>query len=88
MFHYAVIRTVSTLVVAQADGAAILWTVNVNTGAAGAILKIYDGTSSSGTLIATIDASTKSSHAFGVMCNKGIFVDLSVGTADCTIGFA
>jgi hypothetical protein len=86
MINYSVIKTVTTKVVAP-GGPAALWTVNVNTGAAGAILKIYDGTSSAGTLVATIDASTKSSQCFGVRCPNGIFADLSVGTADCTIGY-
>jgi hypothetical protein len=85
--RYVRIASVSSATVAPSGGGAEVWTVNVNTGAASAILKIYDGTSASGTLVATIDASSKSSHCFGVLCPNGIFWDLSGGTADCTIGY-
>lgn len=88
MLRYATIKTVTTRQVSGTGGGAVLWTVNVNTGAAGAVLKIYDGVNVNGILVATIDASTKSSHSYGVMCNEGIFLDLSIGAADCTVGYA
>ena len=84
---YATINTVSNKQIAPAGGDAQLWTVNINTAAAGAILKLYDGTSTSGTLVATIDASKNGSYCYGVVCKGGIFIDLSIGTADCTIGY-
>lgn len=68
------------------SGGAVLWTVNVNTGATSAVLTIYNGTSASGTVVAIIDATSKSSHAYGVYCDDGIFAVLSGGNADCTIG--
>lgn len=86
MFRSATIRTVTTTIVTNGPGT--LWTVNINSGSAGAILKIYNGTSASGTLVAQIDASSKSGHSYGIYCREGIFLDLSVGAADCTIGYA
>ena len=83
---YRTIRTVSSAQLASANGDAELWTVNVNTSAASAVLKIYDGTSTSGTLVAQIDASNQGSYCYGVRCKNGIFADLSGGNADCTIG--
>jgi hypothetical protein len=80
------IASVSNKVVTS--GSAVLWTVNVNTGIASGVLKIYNGTSLSGTLIAVIDATSKSSHCYGILCNQGIFIDLSGGAADCTVGYA
>lgn len=88
LIRYDVLRSTGTKLVAPASGSACLWTANINTGATNAVLKIYDGVSTAGTLVATIDASTKSSHAFGVTCNNGIFLDLSGGNADCTVGYA
>lgn len=76
-----------TGILAPAGGDAELWTVNINTGAASATLKIYDGTSATGTLVAQIDATTKSSHCYGIFCRGGIYYDLSGGNADVTIGF-
>jgi hypothetical protein len=70
------------------SGSAVLWTVNVNTGAASGVLKIYNGTSLGGTLIAVIDATSKSSHCYGILCPSGIFIDLTGGAADCTVGYA
>lgn len=64
-----------------------LWSVNVNTAAGSAVLKIYNGTSAAGELIASIDASGKGSYVYGVGLKDGIFYDLSGGNADVTIGF-
>lgn len=63
-----------------------LVSVSVNTGASGAILKIYDGVSAAGTLVAQIDASVVGSYWFGgTRLANGLFFDLSVGNADVTI---
>ena len=86
MFQAKRISTATTMLVAPANGGSTLWTVNVNTGAAGAVLTIYRGTDATGTVIAVIDASTKSSHTYGVLCDEGIFVEQTVGAADITIG--
>lgn len=86
MLYYKTIRATGNLPVAPAGGAAELWTVNVNAGAAAATLSIYDGIDATGTKIATVDATTKSSQTFGVRCPNGIFAVLAGGNADCTIG--
>lgn len=63
--------------------------VTVNTGAASAILKLYDGQdSTSGTLVAQIDASVGGAYWFGgARLSKGLYFDLSGGNADITIVF-
>lgn len=88
MLNYFPIRTVSNKQLGAAGGNTLLGTVNVGTGAATAVLKLYDGVDATGTLVSSIDASAKGSYAFFVRCPKGLFVDLSGGTADCTIGYA
>lgn len=65
----------------------VLWTVNINTGASSAVLTLRNGTVG-GSIIAVIDATTKSSHAFGTLHKTGIYYDLSGGNADVTIGYA
>jgi hypothetical protein len=69
------------------SGSSILGTVNVNTGGASAVLTIYDGTSASGIVKAVIDASTKSSHGYLILCSNGIYIALSGNDADVTIGY-
>jgi hypothetical protein len=88
MYQTSEIRTVtSKIVVPDTAGQSSIIVANVYTGATGAILKIYDGTSAGGTLIATIDASSKSSHLIMRKCETGIFLDLSVAAADCAITY-
>ncbi len=65
-----------------------MWTVNVNTGATSAVLTIYNSATASGTPVAIIDASAPISRCYGVYCPDGIFVDLSGGNADVTVGYA
>lgn len=86
MFRYKRIAAIGNLPVAPANGSSVLWTVNVNTGAVSAVLTIYDGTSASGTVVAVIDAASKGSWTYGVLCDDGIFAVLSGGNADVTIG--
>lgn len=86
MYRSKHISSTGTGIVAQPGGAE-LGTVNINTGAASAVLTLYNGTSGSGTVVAVVDASTKSSHAFVVLCENGIYYDLAGGNADVTIGF-
>lgn len=59
----------------------------MNTGASGATFTVYDGTDANGVVICVIDASTKSSHAYGVIAAKGLFAVLASGNADVTVGF-
>jgi hypothetical protein len=69
-----------------AGGAAILHTVNVTSVAGSAVLSIYNGTSSNGTLISTIDAATRASTMFfNIRCEKGVYAVLSGGNAFATI---
>lgn len=75
------------MVVAEAGGSAILWTVNVNTGAPSATVTVYDGEDANGNIVAIIDATTKSSHAYMRKCNAGIYVVLAGGNADVTVGY-
>jgi len=81
------IATQTTLVIGGTGSAAKLNTVTVNTGAASAVLTIYDGPSAAvGRKIAVIDASASKSLNFGgSVCKDGITVVLSGGNADCTV---
>ena len=87
-FNYAHIAAAGNLSVAPDNGGAVLGAVNINTGAANATFTIYDGTSASGTVVAVLDASTKTCHFFGVNCPNGIFCVLAVGNADVTVSYA
>ena len=57
----------------------------VGTGAASAVVSVYDGQSASGTKIATIDASAKGYYDFECVCKDGLTVVLSGGNADITV---
>ena len=85
MFQF---KRFSTVASGRVSGPGTLWTVNVNTGATSAVLTIYNSDAASGTPVAVIDASSPSSRAYGVYCSNGIFVDLSGGNADVTIGYS
>lgn len=64
-----------------------LWSITVNTGAASAVFKIYDGTSAvAANIKGTIDASAKGSYNFGgSLFLNGLFCVLSGGNADITV---
>lgn len=85
MFHF---KRFSTVTSGRVSGPGTLWTVNVNTGASSAVVTVYDSDAASGTPVAVIDASAPISRAYGVYCHNGIFVDVSGGNADVTIGYA
>ncbi len=57
----------------------------IGTGAASAVVTVYDGQSASGTVIATIDASAKGFYDFECVCKNGVFVALTGGNADTTV---
>lgn len=82
------VNTISSGLIVGPNGSAELVTVNVNNGVPGAVLSIYDGTSTGGDLKLMLDASSKSSHGYLIYCNKGIFYDLAGGNADITIGYS
>jgi hypothetical protein len=68
-----------------ASGPSELGIVNVNAGAASAVLTVYDNTAGSGTVVAVVDASVEGSYGYGVYCSRGIYAVLSGGNADCTV---
>ena len=61
-----------------------LVSVNVNTGAASAVLTLKRK-DTNGATIAIIDASAKGSYQFGCLVNDGIYCSLAGGNADVTI---
>ena len=74
-----------TASVAEASGGATLWAVNVNTSAAGSLVKIYNGTTSTGASIATVDGTSKGSLWYGIRCPNGIAYSITGGAPDVTI---
>lgn len=67
---------------------AVLHTVNINTRVASAVLTIYDGASTTGTKVATIDcASTGAAGTllYDVICKNGVYVVMTGAAADVTI---
>lgn len=68
-------------------GPAKLLAVNVNTGATSAVCTIYDATAGTTNVIATIDASSKSTNVYGIYLANGIRVVTSGGNADITITY-
>jgi hypothetical protein len=71
----------STLIKA---GVGQLVDVTVNTGASGSSIALYDGTSVTGTPIATIDPAANGCFLFGVQFNTGLFAVVT-GTPDITV---
>lgn len=67
-----------------AGSGTILNAVNVNTGAASAVLTLRLQ-NSSGAIIAVIDASAKGSYYFNALCPNGVYCALTGGNADVTI---
>lgn len=72
--------------IASAPGAVFAY-VNVGTAAASATIDIRDGTSSSATLIATIDCSATGTYWYMAACTQGLYYNLSGGNAKVTIGY-
>lgn len=63
-----------------------LWSINVSTAAASAVITVYNGTSTAGTVIDTIDASSKgTSHYYGARFGLGLFVKLTGGNAKASV---
>jgi hypothetical protein len=80
------IAATGTLVCAA--GPCELGIININKGATSAVLTVYDNTTGSGTVIATIDAAAANSFVYGRRCSTGLTVVLSGGNADVTVCFA
>lgn len=88
MANYYHTAATATKKLADAGTSVTLVAINVNTGAASAVLTVYDGVDATGTVVATIDASAKGSYWFGgVRLPAGLCVVLSGGTADVTVTF-
>ena len=83
MWRAVNITTITTKQVSA--GEADLVCVVVNTGAAGAICKIFDGIANTGLPVASIDASAPNTFFYGCTCLSGITAVTSVGSADITV---
>ncbi len=78
-----------TLSVGASGSGAYLHRVDVGTGVATAVVTVYEGSSTSGTVIATIDAATKSNHNYGgIYLSGGMFVKLTTAAASVTVVFS
>lgn len=64
---------------------ATLGIVNVNTAKASAVVDVYDGQSTTGTKVASIDASSKGSNIYLIRCENGVYAQLTGATADVTV---
>lgn len=63
-----------------------LYSINVDTAAASAVVTVYRGTSTGGVVVATIDAASKStSHFYGAFFGTGLFVKLTAGNAKVSV---
>lgn len=84
---YLYIAAAGDVKTAGAGGGAILHNVVVNKAAASAVLTIYDGTSTTGTKVATIDASVAATGTlnYDILCPKGVYAVMTGGNADMTL---
>jgi hypothetical protein len=84
--HYKNLESTAAVSVA---GPVRLHRVIINTATATAVVKVYDGTSTSGTLVATIDGASKSNHDFGgALLAGGLYVDQTVAASKLTVVYA
>ena len=65
-------------------GGGILHTVTINTGATGATVTLYDGTSASGSEIATIAATGTGTLTYDARLKAGLYATVS-GAVDVTV---
>lgn len=61
--------------------------VAIGTGAAGASITLYDGTSSAGTLIGVIGAAAPGTATFGVQFNSGLYVVVAGGSPNAVVSY-
>ncbi|MFM0428197.1 hypothetical protein PQQ75_04205 [Paraburkholderia aspalathi] len=61
--------------------------VVVGTGAAGATITLYDGTNTSGTLIAVLSAAAPVPLTFGVSFFTGLYVVVAGGSPNVTVSY-
>jgi hypothetical protein len=63
-----------------------LFAINVSTAAASAVVTVYEGDSTSGTVKDTIDAASKgTTHYYGALFRNGLFVKLTGGNAKVSV---
>lgn len=69
-----------------AGSGAILHNIVINKAAASAVVTVYNGTSTTGTKIATIDASVAATGTlnYDVYCPNGVYLVMTGGNADIT----
>ena len=70
--------------VIASSGGGVLHVVNVNTGASGATLTLYDGASTAGAEVAVISAAAPVGFTYDAALNKGLYAAVS-GTLDATV---
>jgi hypothetical protein len=70
------------------SGAGVFTSFNVNTAGTSSHATLYDGTSTSGVKLATIDTSAVFSHTYNLKFAVGLFIVSSTVTpADITVGY-
>lgn len=63
-----------------------LFAINVSTAAATAVVTVYNGVDTNGTVVDTIDAASKStSHYYGARFPAGLFVKLTTANAKVSV---
>jgi hypothetical protein len=85
LYKYANLSGVGTTLLKTGIGS--LGSVAIGTGAAGASISLYDGTSSSGTLIGVIGAATTGSVTFGVQFFTGLYAVVAGGSPNATVSY-
>lgn len=79
---------VAGTILAPAGSAARLYHVNVTTAVATSVITLYKGVSTSGTVLAVIDGNVPNTYEFGgIVCNEGLFVDVTVAAAKATVSY-
>jgi hypothetical protein len=78
--------TNDTFALGGANSEAKLHKINVSTAAATSIVTVYHGTSTSGTVVDTIDAASKgTTHYEGARFPNGLFVKMTVAAAKVSV---
>lgn len=86
-FHGSASNADSGVIGGPGNGPRLLG-VNVNKGAASAVITIYNGASANGSIVAAIDASSKSYNDFnGARIPAGMEVVQSGGASDFTVSY-
>lgn len=87
MANIGYLATANDVVDVGSTGAVVkLHKINVSTAAASAVVTVYAGDSTSGTVFDTIDAASKStSHYAGAEFRDGLFVKLTAGNAKVSV---